>query len=223
MATAALVNAPSTDWTEDDGLHKRVEQFTRTVEDMMLGTLSTYKEPSKTRMLICWLPESIKELVREAGILKHNDYKKVTEFLLDWAKPKTNVYNDFRTLRDLNQGSMSFEQYAAKIKKLVNDCDIEDTEAKNLFMEYFRSRNKGQPTVHQVTTELNFPKEEGEEDIHKLHDKRRYSHNARPSSPENRYKHNSARTCHWYGNSHKPGECKAYGTVFKLWHHESLC
>ena len=137
MAAAALVNAPSTDWTEDDGLHKRVEQFTRTVEDMMLGPLSTYKEPSKTRMLICWLPESIKELVPEAGILKHNDYKKVTEFLLDWAKPKTNVYNDFRTLRDLNQGSMSFEQYAAKIKKLVNDCDIEDTEAKNLFIWNF--------------------------------------------------------------------------------------
>ena len=251
MAAAALVNAPSIDWTEDDGLHKRVEQFTRTVEDMMLGPLSTYKEPSKTRTLICWLPESIKELVREAGILKHNDYKKVTEFLLDWAKPKTNVYNDFRTLRDLNQGSMSFEQYAAKIKKLVNDCDIEDTEAKNLFIRnfivtgansqaayrqcveagpnaklerileiyrndaamhaHFGSRNKGQPTVHQVTTELNFPKEEGEEDIHKLHDKRRYSHNARPSSPENRYKHNSGRTCHWCGNSHKPQECKAYG------------
>ena len=76
---------------------------------------------------------------------------------------------------------------------------------------HFGSRNKGQPTVHQVTTELNFPKEEGEEDIHKMHDKRRYSHNARPSSPENRYKHNSGRTCHWCGNSHKPRECKAYG------------
>ena len=50
---------------------------------------------------------------------------------------KTNVYNDFGTLRDLNQGSMSFEQYAAKIKKLVNDCDIEDTEAKNLFIRNF--------------------------------------------------------------------------------------
>ena len=83
MAAVALVNAPSTDWTEDDGLHKRVEQFTRTVVDMMRGPLSTYKEPSKTRTLICWLPENIKELVQEAGILKHNDYKKVTEFLLD--------------------------------------------------------------------------------------------------------------------------------------------
>ena len=80
---------------------------------------------------------NIKELVQEAGILKHNDYKKVTEFLFNWAKPKINVYNDFRTLRDLNQGSMSFEQYEAKIKKRVNDCDIEDTEAKNLFVWNF--------------------------------------------------------------------------------------
>ena len=32
---------------------------------------------------------------------------------------------------------MSFEQYAAKIKKLVNNCDIEDTEAKNLFIRNF--------------------------------------------------------------------------------------
>ena len=216
----------------------------------MLGPLSTYKEPSKTRTLICWLPESIKELVQEVGILKHNDYKKVTEFFLDWAKSKTNVCNDFRTLRDLNQGSMSFEQYTAKIKKLVNDCDIEDTEAKNLFIWNFivtgansqaayrqyveagpnaklenlrnlqkqcystcslQTRNKSQPTVHQVTTELNFPKEEGEEDTPELHDKRRYSHDTRLSIPENRYRHNSSRTCHWCGNSHKPWECKAYG------------
>ena len=152
--------------------------------------------------------------------------------------------NDFRTLRDLDQGSMSFEQYAAKIKKLVNDCDIEDTEAKNLFIRnfivtgansqaayrlcveagpnaklerileiyrkdaavhaHFGSRNKSQPTVHQVSTELTFSKEEGEEDIHKLHDKRRYSHNTKPSSPENRYRHNSSRTCHWCGNNYKP-------------------
>ena len=102
MAAAALVNAPSTDWTEDDGLHKRVEQFTRTVEDMMLGPLSTYKEPSKTRTLICWLPESIKELVWEAGILKHNDYKKVTEFLLDWAKPKNKCVQWLQNTKRLN-------------------------------------------------------------------------------------------------------------------------
>ena len=208
MAAAALVNAPGIDWTEDDGLHKRVEQFTRTVEDMMLGPLSTYKEPSKTRTLICWLPESIKELVREVEVLKHNDYKKVTEFLLDWAKPKTNVYNDFRLLTDLKQGSMSFEQYAAKVKKLISDCDTGDLEARNLITQnfivigansqaayrqcveagpnaklerileiyrndaavhaHFGSRNKSQPTVHQVSTELTFSKEEGEENIHKL-------------------------------------------------------
>ena len=32
---------------------------------------------------------------------------------------------------------MSFEQYAAKVKKLVNDCDIEDTEAKNIIIWNF--------------------------------------------------------------------------------------
>ena len=146
---------------------------------------------------------------------------------------------------------MNFEQYAAKIKKLINDCDIEDTEAKNLFIRnfivtgansqaayrqcveagpnaklerileiyindaavhaHFGSRNKTQPAVHQVSTELTFSKGEEEEDIHKLHDKQRYSHNARPSSPENGYRHNSGRTCHWFVSSHKPQECKAYG------------
>ena len=33
----------------------------------MLGPLTTYKEPSKTRTLMHWLPENIKELAQEAG------------------------------------------------------------------------------------------------------------------------------------------------------------
>ena len=127
MAAAALVDAPNIDWTEDAGLYRRVELFRRDVEDIMLGPLTTYKEP---RTLMHWLPENIKELVREAGKDTENDYRKVIEFLLDWAKPKTTVYNDFKTLRTINQGSMSYEQYVAKVKKLVNNCDIENAEAK---------------------------------------------------------------------------------------------
>ena len=63
MAAAALVDVPNIDWTEDDGLYRRVELFRRDVEDMMLGPLTTYKEPSQTRILMHWLPENIKELV----------------------------------------------------------------------------------------------------------------------------------------------------------------
>ena len=63
MAVSALVDAPNIDWTEDDGLCRRVEMFRRDVEDMMLGPLTTYKEPSNTRTLMHWLPENIKELV----------------------------------------------------------------------------------------------------------------------------------------------------------------
>ena len=244
MEPAGLVDAPNIDWTEDDGLYRRVEMFRRDVEDMMLGLLTTYKEPSKTRTLMRWLPENIKELVREAGKDTENDYRKVTEFLLDWAKPKTTVYNDFKTLRTLNQGSMSFEQYIAKVKKLVNNCDIENVEAKEAMIRnfivtgansqtaytqcveagpdakldrildiyrneavvqaHFNSRHYNQPSVHQVSTDLSFSKEGGEEDIHKLHGNMRHNQNNRPSSPENRYKYNSGRICHWCGNSHKP-------------------
>ena len=81
----------------------------------MLGPLTTYKEPSKTRTLMHWLPENIKELVQEAGKDTENDYRNVTEFLLDWAKPKTIVYNDFQMLSTLNQGSMSIEQYVTNV------------------------------------------------------------------------------------------------------------
>ena len=226
MAAAALVDAPNIDWTEDDGLYRRVELFRRDVEDMMLGPLTTYKELSKTRTLMHWLKENIKELVEKAGKDTENDYRKVTEFLLDWAKPKTTVYNDFKTLRTLNQGSMSFEQCVAKVKKLVNNCEIENAEAKEstilkfhsnwcklpngmhgqcvqvghgakldrildiyrneaAVQAHFSSRHNSQPSVHQVSADSNSPKEEGEEDIYKLHDKRRYNQNTRPSSPEN--------------------------------------
>ena len=106
-----------------------MELFRRDVEDMMLGPLTTYKEASKIRTLMHWLPQNIKELVQEARKDTETDYRKVTEFL-DWAKPKTTVYNEFKTLRTLNQGSISFKQYVTKVKKLVNNCDIENAEAK---------------------------------------------------------------------------------------------
>ena len=153
MAAAALVDAPNIDWTEDDGLYRRVELFRRDVEDMMLGPLTTYKEPSKTRTLMHWLPENIKELVREVGKDTENDYRKVTEFLLDWAKPKTTVYNDFKTLRTLNQGSMSFEQYVAKVKKLVNNCDIENAEAKESMIRNFIVTGANSQTAYRQCVE----------------------------------------------------------------------
>ena len=62
MATA-LVSPPSIDWTDDDGLYEWIQQFTKGVDDIMLGPLSINKEPAKTRTLMCWLPKNIKELV----------------------------------------------------------------------------------------------------------------------------------------------------------------
>ena len=126
--TTALINPPGIDWTEDDGLYRRVDQFTKGVDDIMLDPLATHKEPSKTRTLMCWLPENIKELVWEAGKDTKNSYKKVTEFLLSWAKPKTTVYNNFKVLKAWSQGSMNFEQFAATVQKLVNDCNIQNTQ-----------------------------------------------------------------------------------------------
>ena len=87
--------------------------------------------------------------------------------------------------------------------------DIYKNEA--VVQAHFSSRHNSQPSVHQVSADSNSPKEGGEEDIHKLHDKRGHNQNTRPSSPENRYKHSGGRTCHWCGNSHKPWECPAYG------------
>ena len=76
MVAAALVDAPNIDWTKDDGLYRRVQLFRRDVEDMMLGPLITYIKPSKTRTLIHWLPENIKELVQETRKHTENDYRK---------------------------------------------------------------------------------------------------------------------------------------------------
>ena len=112
MAAAALVDAPNIDWTEDDGLYRRVELFSRDMEDMMLGPLVTHNKPSKTRTLMHWLPESMKELVWEARKDTENDYRKVTAFLLDWAKPKTTVYKKFKKIRITHAGSwMVCKQY----------------------------------------------------------------------------------------------------------------
>ena len=80
---AGLTTPPSIDRTADDGLYRQVEQFAQNVEDMMLGPLAPYKEPAKTRTLMCWLPEHIKELVQAAGKATENNYSKITEFLLN--------------------------------------------------------------------------------------------------------------------------------------------
>ena len=95
---AGLATPPSIDWTEDDGLYQRVQKWTLRVEDMMLGPLAMAKEPAKTRILMCWLPEKITDIVRAAGKVTENNYSKVTEFLLNWPNQRqqnTTVLNNF--------------------------------------------------------------------------------------------------------------------------------
>ena len=250
MATA-LITPPAIDWTEDEGLYIRVQQFTKGVEDIMLGPLANSKEPAKTRILMCWLPEHIKELVREEKKDTENNYSKVTDFLLKWSRPKTTVYNSFKMLKRIDQGSMNFEQFATKVRKLVSDCNIQDPRERDLItrnfivtgansktayrlcvnagpdatleqvMEiyrneasleaHFQTKQNNQSMIHQINTQYSSIKEGEEEDVHKLHDKRRYSQTTRPSTPEKRYRGYSGKTCHWCGNSHKPRECPAYG------------
>ena len=152
MATA-LISPPAIDWTEDDGLYGRVQQFTKGVDDIMLGPLSTNKEPAKTRTLMCWLPENIKELVREAGKDTENNYGKVTDFLLQWARPKTTVYNSFKMLKGLHQGSMNFEQFAAKVRKLVTDCNIQDTQDRDLIIRNFIVTGANSQTAYRQCVE----------------------------------------------------------------------
>ena len=160
------------------------------------------------------------------------------------AKPKTTVYNNFKALKGLSQGSMNFEQFAATVRKLVNDCNIQNTQDKDSIIRnfivtgansetayqkcveagpdaslerileiyrneaavqaHFQTRPSSQPIVHQMNAELNSSKEGGEEDIHKLYDRRKYNENTRISTAEKRYRGNTGRACHWCGNSHKP-------------------
>ena len=136
MATA-LITPPAIDWTEDEGLYIRVQQFTKGVEDIMLGPLANSKEPAKTRILMCWLPEHIKELVREEKKDTENNYSKVTDFLLKWSRPKTTVYNSFKMLKRIDQGSMNFEQFATKVRKLISDCNIQDPRERDLITRNF--------------------------------------------------------------------------------------
>ena len=120
---------------------------------MMLGPLATTKEPTKTRTLMCWLPEKIKDIVRTAEKVTENNYSKVTEFLLSWAKPKTTMYNKFKVLKGLSQGSMNFEQFAATIQKLVNDCNIQNTQVKDSIIRNFIVTGANSETAYRRCVE----------------------------------------------------------------------
>ena len=61
----------------------------------------------------------------------------------------TIVYNNFKTLRTLNQGSVSFEQYVTKVKKLVNNCDIENVEAKESMIWNFIVTSANSQTAYR--------------------------------------------------------------------------
>ena len=51
--------------------------------------------------------------------------------LLQWARPKPTVDIHFKTLKGLNQGSMNFEQFTAKVRKVVNNYNIQDVQSEN--------------------------------------------------------------------------------------------
>ena len=216
---------------------------------------------------MCWLPENIKELVREAGKDTENNYGKVTDFLLQWARPKTTVYNSFKILRGLSQGSMNFEQFAAKVRKLVTDCNIREAQDRELIIRnfivtgansqtsiqtvcmetgpnttlqkvleiyrndsavqaHFQARHSSQSSVHQINAQYPSLREEEEQDVHKPHNlqKRRYSQNAKASTPEKRSKVSPGKACHWCGNSHRPLLLSSlWERMFTLWNPEPLC
>ena len=102
---------------------------------------------------MCWLPENIKELVWEAEKDTENNYVKVTDFLLEWVKPKTTVYNSFKILKGLNQGSMNFEQFAAKVRKLVTDSNIQDAQDKELIIRNFIVTGANSQTAYRKCVE----------------------------------------------------------------------
>ena len=62
-------------------------------------------------------------------------------------------------------------------EKMDRILDIYRNEA--AVQAHFSSRYHNQPSVYQVSADSNSPKE-GEEDIHKLHNKRRHNQNTRP-------------------------------------------
>ena len=69
-----------------------------------------------------------------------------------------------------NQGIHDMKFEAGPGAKLDRILDIYRNEA--AVQAQFSSRHNSQPSVHQVSTDPKSPKEGGEEDIHKLHDKR---------------------------------------------------
>ena len=69
--------------------------------------------------------------------LSVNNYSKVTNFLLKQSTPKTTVYNSFKMLKCIDQGSMNFEQFATKVRKLVSDCNIQNPRERDLITRNF--------------------------------------------------------------------------------------
>ena len=98
---------------------------------------------------MCWLPEKIKDIVQAAGKVVENNYSKVTEFLLNWAKPKTTEYNSFKELLALKQGFMNFEQFVVRITQLVTDCNYKCTEDKELTIKNFVVTKANSNTAYQ--------------------------------------------------------------------------
>ena len=238
---ASLISTPSIDWTQDDRLYKRVKKFALHVEDVMEGPLETYRGPSKSNILMCWLPDDIKTIVREAGKDKANNYSEITEFLLNWAKPKTLEYNSFRELLCLKQGSMNFEEFAANVRMLVDDCNFRCREDIEIIVKNFIVTNANSKTAYlewikagpdaTLDKTLEIYREDAAVQAHFM---RGYNNlslvqkvnaeldsrgreedvhklHGKRTKPGKKPRGYTARTCHWCGSSHKPRECPAYG------------
>ena len=119
---AVHTESPKRDWTEDSGLNERLSEWVEDIEDIMLGPLIMVAKAIKSTHLMCWLSDEVKSVVRTKELHKSEDYEDVLKCLLAWAKPRTNEFMSFSSLRTLWQGEMTFSAFEAQARRLVQEC-----------------------------------------------------------------------------------------------------
>ena len=119
---AVHIEPSKIDWTEDSGLYERLSKWVEDIEDIMLRPLIKVAKASKTRYLMCWLPDEAKSVVRAKELHESEDYEDILKCLPAWANPKTNKFMSFSNVRTLRQGEMTFFAFKTKAGRLVQDC-----------------------------------------------------------------------------------------------------
>ena len=125
-ASASFIDkGPTMDWSTDENLYSRFKMWKQRCELLFTGPMAKIDEEIQCKHLLYWAGEHGLELFNSWG-LSADEQKKLENYWTkfeNYVKPHSNELIAAWELHNLRQGTLSLEEFIAKLRILVKEAN----------------------------------------------------------------------------------------------------